>query len=162
MVERQLKYLQQRRDIAKAYECFDWFGQIELDRWEAFGKELSSDPDFKPLVEHINATVMMVVQQPDPNYCRCLVRLIMPNYDDSKIQLSKESYVIPLYYWWGMRLEELVETEEYGTLAKGNPGEAAVWKVEGIVAGVDTPMDIDDEEFYLDEDGNIVEEEDIF
>lgn len=163
VVERQLEYLQQKRKVKQAYECFDWEGQTELGGWELFDKELSKDPDFEPLFLHTKATVLMVMRQPDPTYCRCLVRLVMPTTISTQQKeagdyCNSNANTIPLLYWWGLRLEEKVVTS-YGISVKQNPGEGAEWKVQGIQPDASS-MEL--EEVLMDEDGNIFSTEEIY
>jgi len=162
VVERQLEYLQQKRKVKEAYECFDWEGQQDLGGWELFEQELSKDPDFEPLFTHAKAAVLMVTRQPDPTYCRCLVRLVMPTTKSTRQEEAEKYYnsnldTIPLLYWWGMRLEERIETAK-GVFLKQNPGEGAEWKVQGIQPDASS-MEL--EEILMDEEGNAIDTEDV-
>lgn len=157
VVTRQLAFLQNRRDIPRAYQEFaSYDDETNDDGWEVFAEELQTDETFRPLVEHQQATVVMVIQQSDdPNYCECLVRLILPHNNERR-DFSNKDWKIPLYYWFGMKLEE-PKSKQSENLSNKPAGDTAVWKVEGIQPAsesMELDMDMDEEFLLLGENGN--------
>ena len=155
VVNRQLSLLQNGRNIQRAYdECFSFQARVETGGWEIFAEELDTDKAFGPLVHHQSATVVMVIQSPDPNYCQCLVRLVLPKNDtddDAGYQASK--FKIPSYYWFAMKLEESLESDR-GILVRSQPGDKAVWKVMGIQPDFESLDFTEEEVMFINDDDN--------
>ena len=158
VVAQQLALLQQGGDlIEQAFDDFFCFeAQVESDN-QGFVETLQNDDAFRPLAEpYRRATAVLVVQDPDPTRCSCLVQVVV----------SREC-TRTLDYWWTMRLEESLVSDR-GILVRSRPGSKAVWKVESIepafesldwessIAGyLSNPFDMEEDEeiTFFEQDG---------